>query len=149
MASFYVTSSHGVHACTWAGTTKHLGLDGDLVSQAVVKGDTMLAAVPVIHEVHAMMHYVDDPAKNQASAAGLYKLDLSGSRSPRAIEEMVCKGNVKSCAIGNESSSGKKRWYAGTEPADVLVSDDEGLTWSDTNSFSAIEGPSMVSRKNW
>lgn len=96
----------------------------------------MLAAVPVIHEVHAMMGYVESTQTSQK--AGLYHFDLSNHQICQ--EDLVCEGNVKSCAIGDESASGKQRWYAGTEPADVLVSEDQGHTWSDTSSFAAIDG---------
>lgn len=136
MAAFYVTSSKGVHLCNWDGQVKTLGLASKLVSQAVVKGDTMLAAVPVIHEVHAMMSYIENTST--AQKAGMYKFDLTNPQTCQ--EDLVYEGNVKSCAIGNESASHPKRWYAGTEPADVLISEDDGKTWSDTGSFAAIEG---------
>lgn len=135
MTTLYVTSSKGVHACSWDGQVKPLGLAGKVVSQAVVSGKTMLAAVPVLHEVHAMMSYVENTSTQKA---GVYRFELSNTQSCQ--ENLVYGGNAKSCAIGNESASGKKRWYAGTEPADVLISEDEGKTWSDTGSFAAIEG---------
>ena len=111
------------------------------MSQAVARDRTLLAAVPVIHAVHKMMSYVDDDSAEQK--AGLYKFDLSQGVHADMKSSLVHEGNVKSCAIGKQSSSSKKqRWYAGTEPADVLISEDEGATWADTSSFQAIPGRS-------
>ena len=136
MTTLYVASSKGVHACSWDRQVKSLGLAGKVVSQAVLSGNVMLAAVPVLQEVHAMMSYVEN--KSTTQKAGVYRLDLSDTQPCQV--NLVYEGNAKSCAIGSESSSGKKRWYAGTEPADVLISEDEGKTWSNTSSFAAIEG---------
>lgn len=136
MTTLYITSSKGVHSCSWDGQVKPLGLAGKVVSQAVVSGNTMLAAVPVLHEVHAMLSYVENRSTTQK--AGVYRFDLSDTQSCQ--ENLAHECNAKSCAIGSESASGKKRWYAGTEPADVSISEDEGKTWSDTSSFAAIEG---------
>ena len=140
MTPLYITSSKGVHACSFDGQVTTVGLAGKVVSQAFISGNTMLAAVPVVHEVHAMMGYVDNTSTSQK--AGLYRLDLSDTQSCQ--EHLMYEGNVKSCAIGNESTSGTKRWYAGTEPADLLISEDQGTTWSNTSSFAAIEG-----REGW
>ena len=139
MHRLLATSSQGLYAFDLQGDVTTVGLQGSVVSQTSARDGVVLAAVPVIHEVHKMMSYVDSDSQQQQP--GLYKCDLSGS-------ETGCKrvygGNVKSCAIGKESSSGKQRWYAGIEPADVVISEDSGANWSDTGSFKAIPA-----RESW
>lgn len=139
MHRLFATSSKGLYAFELQGDFTSVGLQGNVVSQTSARDGVLLAAVPVIHEVHKMMSYVDSDSQRQQP--GLYKCDLSGG-------ETGCKrvhdGNVKSCAIGKESASGKQRWYAGIEPADVLISEDNGVTWSDTGSFKAIPA-----RESW
>lgn len=84
------------------------------------------------------MSYVDDDSCEQES--GLFMFDLSTGLHADLKCRQVYSGNVKACAIGKQSTSGKQRWYAGTEPADVVISDDYGATWADTSSFNAISG---------
>ena len=133
MHRLFATSSTGLYAFELQGNVTSVGLQGSVVSQTSARDGVLLAAVPVIHEVHKMMSYIDSDSQRQQP--GLYKCDLSAG-------ELGCKrvydGNVKSCAIGKESASRKQRWYAGIEPADVLISEDNGATWSDTGSFKAI-----------
>lgn len=138
----FAASSDGLHAFSLTGQVTSIGLSGTVVSQATARDGTLLAAVPVIHAVHKMMSYVEDDSREQQS--GLFLFDLSKGVQTKMKGKQVYKGNVKSCAIGKQSTSGKQRWYAGTEPADVLISEDSGATWADTSSFQAIPG-----RQDW
>lgn len=139
MHRLLATSSKGLYAFDLQGEVTSMGLQGNVVSQTSARDGVVLAAVPVIQEVHKMMSYVDSDSQRQQP--GLYKCDLSGSKIGC---KRVYDGNVKSCAIGKESASGKQRLYAGTEPADVVISEDKGATWSDTGSFKAIPA-----RESW
>ena len=136
MHKLFATTSKGLYAFTLTGEVSLIGLQDNVVSQASARDGTLLAAVPVIHQVHQMMSYVDSDSRKQQS--GLYKFDLSAGSGASTQPKIVHTGNIKSCAIGKESSTGKQRWYAGAEPADVLISEDSGVTWSDTGSFKAI-----------
>lgn len=140
--AMFATSNKGLHAFRLTGQVTSIGLADTVVSQATARDDTLLAAVPVIHAVHKMMSYVQDDSREQQS--GLFLFDLSKGVQPKMQGKQVYKGNVKSCAIGKQSTSGKQRWYAGTEPADVVISEDSGVTWADTSSFQAIPG-----RQDW
>ena len=142
MQAMFVTSSNGLHAFSLTGQVTSIGLSGTVVSQVTARDGTLLAAVPVIHAVHKMMSYVEDDSREQQS--GLFWFDLSKGVQTKMKGKQVYKGNVKSCAIGKQSTSGKQRWYAGTEPADVVISEDSGATWADTSSFQAIPG-----RQDW
>ena len=51
-------------------------------------------------------------------------------------ERKVWAGNAKTCAI--RKLQGEQMLFLGTEPADVLTSDDMGCTWRGTDSFAAI-----------
>ena len=144
MPLLFATSTQGVHAFTMQGTVTPVGLADKLVSQATARDGTLLAAVPIGHAVHKMMSYVDDESRTQQDAAGLYVFDLVGGLQASPEGRRVWQGNVKSCAIGKPRHSGKLRWYAGTEPADVLITEDAGSTWADTGSFRAISG-----RQDW
>lgn len=139
MQRLFATSSQGLFAFDLKGDVRSLGLQGNVVSQTSARDGRVLAAVPVLHEVHKMMNYSDKDSQSQQP--GLYMCELSGGETSL---KRVYDGNVKSCAIGKESASGKQRWYAGIEPADVLISEDNGATWSDTGSFKAITG-----RESW
>lgn len=140
--AMFATSSKGLHAFSLTGQVTSIGLSDTVVSQATARDDTLLAAVPVIHAVHEMMSYVKDDSQEQQS--GLFLFDLSKGVQPKMQGKQVYNGNVKSCAIGKQSTSGEQRWYAGTEPADVVTSEDYGATWADTSSFQAITG-----REDW
>ena len=140
--AMFATSSKGLHAFSLTGQVTSIGLSDTVVSQATARDETLLAAVPVIHAVHKMMSYVEGDSREQQS--GLFMFDLSKGVRPEMKGKQVYNGNVKSCAIGKQSTSGKQRWYAGTEPADVLISEDTGATWADTSSFQAIP-----SREKW
>ena len=129
----FATTSKGLYAFTLTGDVSLIGLQNSVVSDVAARDGILLAAVPVIAQVHEMMGYVDGESPDQKS--GLYLFDLSGERQH---SKLVCAGNLKSCGIGQESATGKQRWYAGIEPADVLISEDQGGTWSSTNSFKAI-----------
>lgn len=139
MHRLFATSSKGLFAFDLKGDVRSIGLQGNVVSQTSARDGTLLAAVPVLHEVHKMMSYSDKDSQPQKP--GLYLCELSGGETKC---KRVYDGNVKSCAIGKESASGKQRWYAGIEPADVLISEDNGATWSDTGSFKAIPA-----RESW
>ena len=52
-------------------------------------------------------------------------------------ETKIWSGNAKTCAI--KGVEGEHRLFLGTEPADVLISDDMGATWRGTDSFAAIK----------
>lgn len=136
MHRLLATTSKGLYAFSLTGEVSLIGLQDNVVSQATARDGVLLAAVPVIHQVHQMMSYVDSDSQKQQS--GLYKFDFSAGNGSSPQPKRVHTGNIKSCAIGKESSSGKQRWYAGVEPADVLISEDSGVTWSDTGSFKAI-----------
>ncbi len=140
--AMFATSNKGLHAFSLNGQVTSIGLFDTVVSQATARDEILLAAVPVIHAVHEMMSYVEDDSREQQS--GLFVFDLSQGVQPNMKGKQVYNGNVKSCAIGKQSPSGKQRWYAGTEPADVVISEDTGATWADTSSFQAIPG-----REDW
>ena len=70
----------------------------------------------------------------QESGAWLAKLDESGSTVES--ETKIWAGNAKTCAI--HDVEGEQRLFLGTEPADVLTSNDMGETWRGTDSFAAI-----------
>ena len=141
MHRLLATSSEGLYAFTLKGEVTSVGLQGNLVSQTCARDGVVLAAVPVIHEVHKMMGYVDSDSHRQQP--GLYMFDLSKSAGDTSCKS-VYDGNVKSCAIGKKSATGEQRWYAGIEPADVVISEDRGSTWADTGSFKAIPA-----RESW
>ncbi len=138
MPALFATTSKGLHAFTLSGDVTPIGLNDRIVSQATARDGALLAAVPVIHAVHKMMNYVDDDSREQQ--AGLFEFDVSQGIQADLKGKRVYNGNVKSCAIGKQSTNGKQRWYAGTEPADVVISEDNGKTWADTSSFQAISG---------
>lgn len=133
MHSLLATSSKGLFAFTLTGDVTPVGLQGTVVSQTTARNGIVLAAVPAIQEVHKMMSYGDSDSSRRQP--GLYMFDLAGGD---ANGKHVYNGNVKSCAIGKGSAAGKQRWYAGTEPADVVISEDMGATWADTDSFKAL-----------
>ena len=75
----------------------------------------------------------------QDSGAWLARLDnVSGDNPSVTSETKVWSGNAKSCALRRVGDD--PRLYLGTEPADVLVSDDLGASWRGTDSFAAIPG---------
>ena len=67
---------------------------------------------------------------------GAWLAKLHNSASSIESESKVWSGNAKSCAL--HAVDDELRLYLGTEPADVLISDDMGSTWRDTGSFMAI-----------
>lgn len=133
MHSLFATSGKGLFAFTLTGDVSPIGLQGTVVSQTSARNGVVLAAAPVFQQVHKMMSYGDSDSSRRQP--GLYMFDLSAGD---ANGKHVYSGNVKSCAIGKESANGKQRWYAGTEPADVVISDDMGATWANTDSFKAV-----------
>lgn len=133
MHNLLATSSKGLFAFTLTGDVTPVGLQGTVVSQTAARNGVVLAAVPAFQEVHKMMSYGDSDSSRRQP--GLYMFDLAGGD---ANGKHVYNGNVKSCAIGKGSAAGKQRWYAGTEPADVVISEDMGATWADTDSFKAL-----------
>ena len=102
----FATSSNGLHAFSLTGQVTSIGLSGTVVSQVTARDGTLLAAVPVIHAVHKMMSYVEDDSREQQS--GLFWFDLSKGVQTKMKGKQVYKGNVKSCAIGKQSTSGKQ-----------------------------------------
>ena len=132
MHSLFATSSKGLFAFTLTGDVSPIGLQGTVVSQTSARDGLVLAAVPAFQQVHKMMSYGDSDSSRRQP--GLYMFELAGGN---ANGKHVYNGNVKSCAIGKGGTTGKQRLYAGTEPADVVISDDMGATWTDTDSFKA------------
>ena len=76
----------------------------------------------------------EKPVTTQESGAWIARLDNTGTAMER--ESKVWSGNAKTCAV--RTSRGGSRLYLGTEPADVLTSDDMGRTWLGTDSFAAV-----------
>ena len=70
----------------------------------------------------------------QECGAWVARLDNTGTAIER--EGKVWSGNVLTCAVRRVGAN--TRLYLGTEPADVLISDDMGQTWLGTDSFAAI-----------
>ena len=70
----------------------------------------------------------------QESGTWLAKLDEDGIAVES--ESKVWAGNAKTCAM--REVQGKQMLFLGTEPPDVLTSDDMGGTWRGTDSFAAI-----------
>lgn len=74
----------------------------------------------------------------QDSGAWLAKLDVTADNPTITSEAKVWSGNAKTCVLRTVGDG--PRLYLGTEPADVLVSDDLGASWRGTDSFAAIPG---------
>ena len=70
----------------------------------------------------------------QESGAWLARLDEEDGAVESEVK--VWSGNAKTCAMS--VVKGRQRLFLGTEPADVLISDDMGATWHGTDSFAAI-----------
>ena len=81
-----------------------------------------------------MQHTARALFSQQESGAWLAKLDEDSIAVES--ERKVWAGNAKTCAI--RKLQGKQMLFLGTEPADVLTSDDMGGTWRGTDTFAAI-----------
>ncbi len=140
----YISTTAGVYALDVAerqvlDTPQLATLRSTLVSQVAVRDETLLAAVPELHQVHDMMSWKNSVNSSQAACKpGLYVVNLH-SREPAAAAAAVWHGNAKSCAV-EKAADGSLTYYVGTEPADVLISSDKGGTWLGTDSFKAIPG---------
>ena len=63
--------------------------------------------------------------------------ELNESGNAVEPDTKIWAGNAKTCAI--KDIGGEQRLFLGTEPADVLISDDMGKTWRGTDSFAAVK----------
>jgi len=68
--------------------------------------------------------------------SGVWLSRLNEAGNTVGSEIKIWAGNAKTCAICEVD--GEQRLFLGTEPADVLVSNDMGATWRGTDSFATI-----------
>jgi hypothetical protein len=130
------------------GSVHKLGLDNCYINHVSKLKNTLAAACPEFGPLHSL------PAVDPVSYAthpnhqpGLHLLDLPASPAQYAgtPSARAWTGDARSCRlVPGSAPSAPPRIFVGTEPADVLVSEDLGSTWADTASFGAIP-----TRPNW
>jgi hypothetical protein len=133
-----VGTGTGVHLIQLPdGSTSPVGLLKQFVTHVAVRGEHLLAACPVFGPIHEKHYGVRK--EDQQAAGGLWHINLASPSSLKA--KQVWRGDARSCNVG---PGDVPKLYVGTEPADVLSSEDLGASWKGTDSFKAL-----ASRPQW
>lgn len=114
-----------------------LGLQDSLVGQISYANGLVFASCPLM-DISSSSLQQQDPAA--AAVAGLYSIDLNSTHSSpfatgAAPVHKLWEGNARCTAVSASSNSSAAstalpRIYLGTQPADVLYSDDFGASWA-------------------
>eukprot|EP00877_Chromochloris_zofingiensis_P013892 jgi/Chrzof1/8757/Cz03g23120.t1 len=147
LSHFYAGTTNGVYKVSLPeGRISHLGLAGHVVNYIFCRQpEELLVACPLLKPMHARMRMSQDT--NPQHRPGLHHIQLSTSGSLVESGDVTCNhiwsGDAHSCALF-DTENGKKRIVVGTEPPQVLYSDDGGKTWGGEGDLDKLP-----SRPNW
>lgn len=135
----FVGTHRGIYCVSLLTGSGHLmGNFNSVVGHLSYWKGQLLVACPFLGPLQVMQGA--HPQHHPCHQCGLYVYDMKTVHSKPVL---VWEGDARSCAI-SEGRGGVPRFYIGTEPADVLFSDDCGLSWQGSNSFRNV-----ASRPEW
>eukprot|EP00877_Chromochloris_zofingiensis_P013891 jgi/Chrzof1/8756/Cz03g23110.t1 len=133
VSQIYAGTTNGVYKVSLPeGRISHVGLAGHVVNYIFCRQpEELLVACPVLKPMHVRLMDMSQDAAPQ-HRPGLHHIQLANTGSLVEAGDItsnhIWSGDAHSCALF-DTENGKKRIVVGTEPPEVLYSDDGGKTW--------------------